>query len=234
MQTVEVKIYKFNELSKEAQEKAIEKHRHHDVEGIDWWDCVYYDWKEKLNGKGFLTPEIYFSGFCSQGDGACFDCDQFDYDKLEEACDLNALERAIVSFLYETDSIGISIQKNSFATRYSHHNTRYVSLNYGEYLEELQDLVTAKAEDLPLMVGQIEDDLKEILEIRMKNPELTCEGVDALMKRFESAVEELRSNLSKEIYSDLEKEYDALTSDENVRDSLINADYDFTEDGEIW
>lgn len=233
MQTVGVKLYKFDELSDEAQEKALEKHRLYDVEGIDWWDSVYYDWKEKLNKKGFLNTEIFFSGFCSQGDGACFDCDQFDYDKLEQACYLNALERAIISFFYETSRIEIAIVKNNFAIRYCHYNTRYVSLYNDEYPKDLDDLIAAKPEDLPLMIGQIDEDLKDILEIRMKHPELSCDGVGPFMKRFESAVEELRSDLCKEIYRDLESAYGFLVSDENVREALSENDYNFTEDGEI-
>jgi len=42
MKIVEVKIYSFNELSKEAQQKAIEKFRYYQVED-NWWECTYDD-----------------------------------------------------------------------------------------------------------------------------------------------------------------------------------------------
>lgn len=45
MRTIEVKLCKFEELSTEAKEKAIEKDRHINVD-YDWWDCTYESMKE--------------------------------------------------------------------------------------------------------------------------------------------------------------------------------------------
>lgn len=50
--TVETKIYSFEELSEEAQEKAIEKFNDCGVD-YDWWDDTYRDAKQcgiKING----------------------------------------------------------------------------------------------------------------------------------------------------------------------------------------
>lgn len=38
----------------------------------DWWDCVYEDAKQIGAIIGFEIDDIFFSGFSSQGDGACF------------------------------------------------------------------------------------------------------------------------------------------------------------------
>lgn len=44
MKTIEIIIYKFDELTKEVQQKAIENL--HDINvGQDWWDCTYEDAK---------------------------------------------------------------------------------------------------------------------------------------------------------------------------------------------
>jgi hypothetical protein len=37
----------------------------------------------------------------------------------------------------------------------------------------------------------------------------------------------------RKIYSDLEKEYESLTSDDAIEDSLIANDYEYDEDGKI-
>lgn len=42
MKTVEIKLYKFNELSEKAKEKAIEKLYYTNVD-FDWWESVYDD-----------------------------------------------------------------------------------------------------------------------------------------------------------------------------------------------
>ena len=69
MRTETIKIYKFEELSNEAQEKAIEKFYDLNIyEG--WWDSVYEMYMQ--DETGFDIDKIYFSGFHSQGDGAMF------------------------------------------------------------------------------------------------------------------------------------------------------------------
>jgi len=43
MKTIKLNLYKFKELSKEAQEKAIEDNRYFNVEYCEWWNCIYDD-----------------------------------------------------------------------------------------------------------------------------------------------------------------------------------------------
>jgi len=80
-------VYQFPELSDAAKEKARSWYREaafHD----DWWDAVYDDFERicdilgvslktravRLMGGGTRQkPCIWFSGFSSQGDGACFE-----------------------------------------------------------------------------------------------------------------------------------------------------------------
>ena len=70
MRTIETKVYKFEELSEEVQEKVIEKNRDINIYH-DWWDSVYEMYME--DETGFDINKIYFSGFWSQGDGAMFE-----------------------------------------------------------------------------------------------------------------------------------------------------------------
>lgn len=58
-------------------------------------------------------------------------------------------------------------------------------------------------------------------------------GLDALLNKFEKDADELRKNLSNEIYRELEKEYDGLTSDESVIEALEANYYEFEEDGTL-
>ena len=73
MRIIETPVYKFSELSDEAKEKAIEHCRQINVEDTDWYEFVYEGWYALLKSYGFTDAKIYFSGFFSQGDGACFD-----------------------------------------------------------------------------------------------------------------------------------------------------------------
>lgn len=87
MRTVTQTVYTFDELSDSAKERAREAHREGQLE-YDWWDSSYDDFArvadilgidlrqravKLMNGSTRYDPAIYFSGFASQGDGACFE-----------------------------------------------------------------------------------------------------------------------------------------------------------------
>lgn len=87
MKTIELKLYKFDELSKEVQEKVIEKNRDINVYD-DWHEFILEDWiKEVIPSKGFEATNIYYSGFWSQGDGAMFEYDGISDELLNEFID---------------------------------------------------------------------------------------------------------------------------------------------------
>lgn len=75
--TVETTLYKFDELSDEAKEKAREWYRAGGYD-YDWWSFDDYIDCAKFIGIGI--DNIYFSGFSSQGDGACFE-GRYEYKK---------------------------------------------------------------------------------------------------------------------------------------------------------
>ena len=176
----------------EVKEKAIEKHRYIHVEFSDWYELLIIDWKEKLEKAGFLNPKIYFSGFCSQGDGACFDCDSFDISRLLKNLDFTDEEKARI--LEIQDDFSISIEKTGFYNLYSHERTRYV---------EIDDFCVEKQSD--------------------KN----------LLFNLKKQIEEMRLDFCAKIYSDLNDEYDYLTSDSVVYDTLRANEWLFEENGEI-
>ena len=70
--TVETKVYEISELSDDAQQAAITSQRDINI-GHEWWDSVYEDAKTIGALMGIEIDNIYFSGFCSKGDGACFE-----------------------------------------------------------------------------------------------------------------------------------------------------------------
>ncbi len=80
-------VYTLNELSATAQEKARDWYRQHHADS-NWYENVYEDFRavcdifgidlrqrvfRLINGRFMEEPCIWFSGFCSQGDGACFE-----------------------------------------------------------------------------------------------------------------------------------------------------------------
>lgn len=72
MKTHTISTYSFNELSPHAQQCALDKHR--EFLGSVWEsDCTQEDAAQCLAFAGFNIEKILFTGFWSQGDGACFE-----------------------------------------------------------------------------------------------------------------------------------------------------------------
>lgn len=80
MRTIETTVFTFDELSDQAKEKARAWFRDGQLD-YDWYDSAYEDAETigKIFGiemdrkRNSTTPAIWFSGFYSQGDGACFE-----------------------------------------------------------------------------------------------------------------------------------------------------------------
>lgn len=71
MQTKTYTVYNFDELDESAKDNARQWYRAGTLD-YEWWDFVYDDAKACAKIIGIDIDNIYFSGFSSQGDGACF------------------------------------------------------------------------------------------------------------------------------------------------------------------
>jgi hypothetical protein len=72
MREVITYLYKFDELAERAKARAIEDFRVHNLEDYDWSEGVKDEAKHIGSLMGIEIDNVYFSGFYSQGDGACF------------------------------------------------------------------------------------------------------------------------------------------------------------------
>lgn len=81
MKEVTIKLYSFDELEPKAKERAREWYRSGQQDDSFWSECVLEDADRMAQILGIdlhtktlkgAKPTIYWSGFSSQGDGACF------------------------------------------------------------------------------------------------------------------------------------------------------------------
>lgn len=85
-EVIERIVYRYDELSPRAKERALDQYRQNDLHD-EWWDSIYEDAvavaallgieigtrsQRSPRGKTYQEPQLFFSGFSSQGDGACF------------------------------------------------------------------------------------------------------------------------------------------------------------------
>jgi hypothetical protein len=73
MKTITTTVYNFQELSDEAKARAIDNNRGINVDHAEWYDFSIDDLKAIGATIGIDIDNIFFSGFGSQGDGACFE-----------------------------------------------------------------------------------------------------------------------------------------------------------------
>lgn len=105
MKTIAQNIYTIKELPKDVQKKVIEKNRHINVEH-EWYDFIFDNFIIEAKKYGFIvtSKDIHFSGFYSQGDGACFDGE----------------------IKTRFKNVRFDIRKNHFAGNYCHSTTRFI------------------------------------------------------------------------------------------------------------
>lgn len=198
-----IKLYKFDELDPDVQEKVIDKHRTMLVDDSWWYESTIDFHTDELQNMGFNKVSIYFSGFWSQGDGAVFECKSIDFDTiLEKFVKENFLD-IYTWYMDGRIEFGFSIHRGS--SYYSHERTARFEVDYLEVITD--DELTQKEYD----------DLKELYQKRIDE--------------FENWMEDWRLDYCHKIYKELENDYEYQTSDDAIKESLIINEYEFLEDG---
>lgn len=205
---METTVYKFDELSDTAKERAREWYREGALD-YDWWDFVYEDaaniadrlgieLRQKpvklMSGKTRYDPCIWFRGFCSQGDGACWE-GTYSYKKgsvkaVKEYAPQDEELHRIAQALYE-------IQRRYFykVSAKAGHRGHY----YHSYCMDIDVDVDGRH---------------------------NCDFSDAA-----DGVRELLRDFADWIYKQLETEHDYRMSDECVDEDIRANEYEFEEDG---
>lgn len=186
-------VYRFDELSEEIKQKALEKL--YDINIYDdWHEFIIDEAKEYLESIGFNDVNIQYSGFWSQGDGASFTGKLVYTAKFLKAMKLGNKYKSI---LVNQDYIDASI--DSIDSHYCHENTiRGNANNYyaDNYLSH-----------------------KQVLKL-----EKQCE-------EFEEYLTDWAREYSHELYRRLEREYDYLTSEEAIIETINANEYEFDVNG---
>lgn len=167
--------FSFDELDERAKQKAREAYTSGDYPGYEWWDYtyedavsmgnkigIYIDHKDrKTHGGGSVRePQIHFSGFSSQGDGACFSGDyRFVPDavkNIESECNDKELLR-IASELTVLQMTRRLLGHDYFSAtittsgRYSHSGTMSVDLHVNDENEDYDS------------TGQIQEEVQQLM-----------------------------------------------------------------------
>ena len=178
-----------------TKDELIEEHRDWNVEHIDWWDSTYDMFKEDMQAKGIEVDRMYFSGFWSQGDGACFE-GRIEFPQLFIDSHFRPDQYPMVRKLLACGGgVKLSVQHSG---HYYHENCTTFDSDY--------DLL-AYVMDRP---SELHEQVVEAWQALL----------DAEMEDFRKDAIEIFKDHMRQLYKNLEAEYDYLTSDEAVWESL--------------
>ena len=209
MRTIQTNLYKFDELSDKAKERAREWFRRcddgefaeyvfDDVATIA--DIIGIDLRQTRTDKGRYKPTIYYSGFSSQGDGACF-TGNYSYKK-------GALKN-MKAHIGNTSAGDIEL------------------LRICKSLQEVQTRnfykLTAKCEHL----GHYYHSGRMLVDVENSDDPYRDIG------ESETTVRQIMRDFADYIYQQLETEYDYQNSDAVVDENIAANEYEFYEDGGI-
>lgn len=206
MRVIEKTLYKYEELSDAAQERARDWYRQGGL-GYDWWEFCYEDFARVaeilgidlsqravllMNGKCRYEPEIYFSGFYHQGSGSSF-CGTYGYAK-------GAVVKIKEYAPQDEELHRIAQGLQDVQRRHFYRLIADITSVHDNYIRvEVED-----SENRYRDIGDAEDDVR------------------GLMNDFNDWM-----------FKHLQDEYEYLTSDEAVAESLITNEYEFDEEGNI-
>lgn len=191
---------RFHVLPVKQQQKILSKHRYILTEH-DWWDCVYDDFKTDMAVIGIEVERMFFSGFSSQGDGACFEGKVEDWSLF-----LPSVGRDCPALIkLATDAWYFSVK----------HRGHY-------YHENCTDFDV----DMRHPTGNLDEDFWFGNGVYVPYPsEIQTAAWVAILRQYnyeymEEEFTEIFKQHMRSLYRRLEVEYDNLTSDECVLETL--------------
>lgn len=201
MTITQTSLERFHALPTHIQAAVLEKH--HDInvgDWHDWWASVYEDFKDKcLNEYGIDVIKMYFSGFWSQGDGACFEGRVCNWYQFLGKCGYN--DRVL--------------------ERHAEREFCFSCEHYGHYYHSYS---VRFASDLPLPEHDEDNDFTEQYLDYLPG-ELHSSVALACLNKYDAYklyadFRQMFHDLMDELYEMLEAEYEYLTSEAAILETL--------------
>ena len=170
-------------------------HRDWNVTDTDWWESVYENFARDMKADGIHVEKMYFSGFSSQGDGACF---EGHIENLPLFLSSHALGFPKLAMLLKHTSSELHLHWVQTGRYYHEHSLSFDADYHENFLFDQ---------------GRANELVTTVLELQ-------CEGVAEEADEFIEKIPQLIRHHCLNLYASLEAEYDHLTSDEVVAEML--------------
>lgn len=184
-------------MSKRTISQAlIDEHRYINVEH-DWWEHVVERIKEDQAKRGVTVNKVYFTGFWSQGDGACFEGRIYSGD-MATFMEAHGLHEKFPHTYRLAQHGGLGLRLRHRGSYYHEH-----SVDFDWWEESIENVWQGDFNDVVEACFPVWD---------------RC--VEEEREDFTTAAEGALRDAMRDAYRRLEEEYEYLTSDEAVRETL--------------
>jgi hypothetical protein len=193
----------------DRKQELIEQYRDINTDH-DWWDNTYDTFCEDMLAKHIDVDDMCFTGFWSQGDGASFVGVINNNLEFLKAHDLTESYPHVMKLLSYGGEFYMSIERIS--SRYVHENTVAVELSHTDGFVHV----------LPT-----DNDLRAAI---------VTQWDEALSNEYEHLTEQVTTIIRgycRDLYHQLQEEYEYLTSDEAVWEAIVANELDEIEEEEV-
>lgn len=225
METIE-ETFTYQQLSDEAKEKVKAWWYEHGL-WHDWYEDSYERFKEEGYELGFVIGRINFTGFYSQGDGACWS-GQIDLVQWLNTHTEDSIAREAWCQLMQEGWADKHIPIG-FDGRYSHSGT--MSIGYWDGMIGDPDGIRDLEPDHQLM--QQASIFKGMNALDLLNIITSSDFPYKSMADIAEATHESARDYADEIYKQLREEYEYLTSEANLIEMCDINDWQFNNEGEM-
>lgn len=209
MKTINISLYSIDELSKEAQESALNNYGYINVD-YDWWEDEYEDFTNVCKTMGISVDKIHFRGFYSHGDGSCF----------ASTIDVSAFIKGVQSKAWKTYAPTLELNVEKCTVR-----PAVIDLiDSGVDIE-----IVMKTETHHRYYCIHYHSTHYVNSTRSRNHRRIEEELDKLDRWAENTL----GTLNRYLYRNLKETYEHLTSEEVVSEAIKANGYLFTADGKM-
>jgi hypothetical protein len=212
--------YSFEELSPEAQKNALKELWDINIEYSDWHEPIIEDFESEMKEEGVSDIEVSYSGFYSQGDGASFTGEVYDNKTFMKKClDLKDDEWLDMGDDEKPEDEGSRLRADLLDLGFDSRE----KLTPDNFSISIIRESSRYSHENTISGNVVIEDVPESIEDEFP--------LDEYAANLEEMVTKWARSTSKDLYRKLERYYDNLRSDEEVKETIIGNDYKFDKDG---
>lgn len=220
MKTKSYNVYSFAELSPAARSRAIDDHARFLAEKFSD-ECTVEDAQQVLANAGLTVDKVYWSGFSSQDDGACFSglwqASAVNAAKMREDC---PIDRELHRIADGMAKVAAAFPDASFTVKHSGNYSHKYCTEFSFTLPE-PDL-----SDAGPYASKDDSEAVDVMQLRQSR-------ADEDLSAAENDLTVLARDAMEWIYRQLQKEYEYQTAEPQVIESIEANGYEFTATGKI-